>query len=201
MISLTRREKISDFTSRSDEELLAVSIQQPKAFSVLVDRYQEAFLRKGQNILKSREDAEDVIQETFIKIYMNAAWFRQVEGASFKSWAYKILLNNCFSAHKKNKTNKEMIARLDNEIFELIPDRSIILEQERKFTVDYLTSLISKLPAVLAQAIKLHFIDDKSQKEVADILGVSEGAVRARIHRAKKLLKEINKLEFRSFYD
>lgn len=196
MISPTRGEVTNNFAGKSDEELLAISIRQPSLFSVLVDRYQEAFLRKGQNILKSHEDAEDIVQETFAKIYINAASFHRVEGASFKSWAYKILLNNCFSVYKKNKADKEMLARLDREIFEIIPDRGVILNQEKELTADYLISLIARLPNVLSRAIKLHFIDDKSQKEVADILGISENAVRTRIHRGKKLLKEINKFEF-----
>jgi len=82
---------------RSDEELLALSIKKPEVFGILLDRYQNAFLRKSQSVVFSREEAEDIVQETFTKIYTNAHRFEVVPGASFKSWGYRILLNTSFT--------------------------------------------------------------------------------------------------------
>lgn len=177
-----------------DDEVLALSQERPEMFSVLVERYQEAFLRKGRGIFNNSQEAEDAAQETFVKIYTKAHMFRNMEGASFKSWAYKIFLNECFTLYRKLKKDKEALVRLDREIAELIPDRGAIVEQERKLTTDYVLSLISKIPVVFRKAVTLHFVEGLPQKEVADIIGVSENAVRTRIHRAKKGLKSASVL-------
>src|SRR3989338_1992934 len=90
--------------SRSDEEILALSVSKPDLFSIFVNRYQEAFLRKaGQIIRNNPEIVSDIVQDTFVKIYLNADKFQIQEGASFKSWGYKILINTCFTKYKKLK--------------------------------------------------------------------------------------------------
>jgi len=187
--------KSEELKGKSDEELLHLSLSNPSVFSLLVERYQGAFLKKGKQILKNPEEAEDAVQEAFVKIYINAGVFQKKEGASFKSWAYKIFLNQCFTVYKKLKTERDFFSQFDQEMVELIPDRSISLEHEKKLTADYLLSAVSKLPDVLCQVLSLHFIQDKPIKEVAGLLGISEGAVRTRIFRAKKELRE-KKLEY-----
>ena len=79
-----------------DVEILQESISQPTAFALIVDRYQSAFLKKAGYILRNDDEAEDAVQDTFVKIYANANKFVEREGASFSSWAYKILLNTCY---------------------------------------------------------------------------------------------------------
>lgn len=181
----------TDWTLQTDEELLSYSQERPAVFGVLVDRYQDAFLRKAKYVLQNQEEAEDAVQEALVKIFAKAHTFRVMEGASFKSWAYKILLNQCFTAYGKMKKDRAMLARLDREIAELIPDRAALIEQERKLTSDYVLSLLSQIPDRLSEALKLHFVQDKPAREIANTLGISENAVRTRIHRAKRVLKEI----------
>ena len=180
---------------KSDEELLHLSLSNPSVFSLLVERYQGAFLKKGKQILKSPEEAEDAVQEAFVKIYINAESFQKKEGASFKSWGYRIFLNQCFTVYKKLKIEKDFLLLFSQETAELIPDKNISLEHEKKLSADYLLSVVSKLPDILRQVLSLHFIQDKPIKEVAGLLGISEGAVRTRIFRAKKELRE-KKLEY-----
>ena len=87
----------------TDQELLQLSLKRPAVFEVLVSRYEDAFLRKANSVLHNNEDSEDVVQETFTKIYLNAGRFQPQEGASFSSWAYKILINTCYTFHQKRK--------------------------------------------------------------------------------------------------
>ena len=68
-----------------DEKILTLARKQPELFEVLVDRYQDAFIRKALRITGKKEDAEDVVQETFVKIFIHADKFKVQEGASFKS--------------------------------------------------------------------------------------------------------------------
>jgi len=65
---------------KSDEELLKVSLSHPSLFALLVRKYQEPFLRKAQGIVREREEAEDIVQEAFTKIYLNAGKFKKQEG-------------------------------------------------------------------------------------------------------------------------
>lgn len=177
---------------RSDEEILALSVTQPDIFYVLVNRYQEAFLRKaGQILTHNSEAARDIVQDTFVKIYLNAGKFKIQEGASFKSWGYKILINSCFTKYKKIKNEQVYLQDLDPEIQDLVPSKAESELYEQKLDTDYVLSVISKLPVMLGRVLKLYTIEGKSQKDIAKLEGISLGAVRARIHRAKKELKNM----------
>jgi|SRR3989344_1617440 len=183
----------SKIQEKSDEKILNMSVTNPDIFSVIVDRYQEAFLRKAsQIILNDPETVRDIVQDTFVKIYLNAGKFKVQEGASFKSWGYKILINTCFTKYKKLKGERAFLSDLDPEIQELVPSKADGVLLEQKLDTDYVLSLISKLPVILGQVLRLYSVDGKSQKDIATIEGISLGAVRARIHRAKKELKKMN---------
>ena len=182
----------SSLASRSDEEILALSVTNPDTFSVLVDRYQEAFLRKANYIIKNDpETSRDIVQDTFVKIYLNAGKFQVQEGASFKSWGYKILINTCFTKYKKLKGEQLFLKDLDPEITELVASKSDLDLQEQKLDTDYVLSLISKLPVILGRVLRLYSVEGKPQKDIAKMEGISLGAVRARIHRAKKEIKKM----------
>src|SRR3970040_760648 len=119
---ILRESEIDDgIRAKPDEEILALSLSSPAAFSVLFDRYHDDFARKARKIV-GEESAEDLVQEAFVKIYLNAGRFRVQEGASVKSWAYKILVNACFTYYKKQKRVKEATMPLDPELAELLPN-------------------------------------------------------------------------------
>ena len=175
----------------TDEEVLAVSLSKPNQFAIIVDRYEDAFLRKAKRILGDREEVADVVQDAFTKIYLNAARFKKQEGASFKSWAYKILINTTFTYHQKLKKRGEFSAHLDPEIWELIPDLSEKDWAKENFR-DQVASVLSRMPANLARVLSLHFVDDISQADIAQMEGVSVSAVKTRVHRAKKEFKKVS---------
>lgn len=178
-----------------DEEILRTSLKKPALFKVLVDRYEEAFLRKAADILKSREEAEDIVQETFVKIYLNGRKFKKVEGIEFKSWAYKILVNTAISRYRKmgKKWQAESNDPLDLELASerSISTENIVLESETKSVA---ANLISHLPKPLAQLVSLYYIEDKSYKDIAKQESITIPALKMKLFRAKKMLKEfVNK--------
>ncbi len=175
-----------------DEEVLSRSIEKPDYFAEIVDRYQGALLRKANNMLRNEESAEDVVQETFVKIYANAGRFKEVPGATFKSWAYKILVNTCLTLLKKSKREREIFVALDPELAEVIADPMDLSFIDKKFSADHLMSLVSRLSETLRRTVMWHTVDDLSYQEIAEKDGVTEGVVRARMHRAKKELRKIN---------
>jgi len=180
---------IESLDEMKDEEVLVLSINQPHLFEVILDRYQDALTRKAVSILKRREDAEDVVQETFTKIYLNAHKFKIQEGASFKSWAYKILMNTTFTKYQKIKKDRSATIAVDPEWYEVMAD--VKSRQFEKLEVsDYVVSVLARLPEHLGRALRLHILEGKSQEEVAEIEEISVGAVKTRVHRAKKAFRD-----------
>ncbi|MBI2618336.1 RNA polymerase sigma factor [Candidatus Kaiserbacteria bacterium] len=175
----------TDLVGKSDEEILALSVAYPDLFSIILKRYQDAFLRKAQSILRSREDAEEVVQEVFGKIYLYADKFVVQEGASFSSWGYRILMNTAFTRYQKLKKERKVLQPLDPEVYETLSDTK--MEQfERLELSDYVVSVLSKMPEHLARILTKHFIEGKPHKEIAEEEGISVGAVKTRVHRAKE---------------
>ncbi|MDP3661427.1 MAG: RNA polymerase sigma factor [bacterium] len=183
--------KPTESSEIKDAEILREARDNPVLFEVLVERYEEAFLRKAKYILKDDEKARDVVQDAFVKIYLNAARYQPVPGASPKSWMYKVLVNLCFTAWKKGKRDYEFNSLLDPELMEVVRDAGEEIEREARYDRDTIVSLLSKLPVTLARVVELHFLEGKPQRDVARAVGISEGAVRARVHRAKQAMKKI----------
>lgn len=171
-----------------DEEILAKSRTNPDLFGVLVDRYQAAFLRKAKSILYSQEDAEEVVQDCFTRIYVYADRFKKQEGASFSSWAYAILTRLAFTRYQKLKKHRGVTAELDPELYERLPDPGEFIE-DLSIRSEVLIAL-SRLPEAAARVLRLQFIDGKTQEEIADMEGSTVPAIKTRVHRAKKLFKQ-----------
>lgn len=175
---------------KSDEELLALSVSHPSFFALLVRKYEAPFLRKAFSIVREQETAEDVVQEAFTKIYLNAKKFKVVEGAQFSSWGYRILINTALTHYARRKRRGAAEFGLDEEIWALIPDRNL-RQFEKKELQDLVASVLSRMPAPMARALSLFFIEGKTQEEIADTEGLSVGAVKTRVHRAKKEFKKV----------
>jgi RNA polymerase sigma-70 factor (ECF subfamily) len=176
----------------SDEEVLRKSISHPSLFAILVRKYEEPFLRKARSIIHEEEAAEDIVQETFTKIYLNAKKFQKVEGATFSSWGYRILINTALTQYARRKRRGERVVELDEEIWNIIPDKNLRQFEKKEFT-DEVVSVLSRMSPIFAKALKTFFLEGKSQEEMAKEEGVSVGAIKTRVHRAKK--------EFRKVYE
>ncbi len=179
----------TNYTTLPDEVILSRSLQEPEAFEVLVDRYESAFRSAARRIV-GLEDAEDAVQETFVRMYIHAPKYIKKEGVKFSSWAYAILVRVCYTIYSKNK--KRLTFNLDPEVAGELEDFSVKELREYGVNKEYLLSLISKLPSLLKRTLELYVFDHKSEKEIARLEGVSYGVVRTRISRAKDKLKELN---------
>ena len=175
---------------RSDEEVLALSVSHPSLFALLVRKYEEPFLRKAQGIIRDAQEAEDIVQEAFTKIYINAAKFKVVEGAQFSSWGYRILINTALTHYAKKKKEWGREAQLDEEIWALIPDKDLKQFEKKEFA-DLVASVLVRMPAPMAKTLSAFFIDGKTQEEIAAQENLSVGAVKTRVHRAKAEFRKI----------
>jgi len=177
----------------SDEEILSQSLKNPEAFRLLLERYQGPFLVKAIRMVGIRDLAEDAVQETFIKIYSNADRFKNEEGYNFRSWGYTILNRTCLSQLRKLKREKEIFLHPDPEMEDLFfaEDDKNFLEYSAR---DYIFSILSRMPVTLSRIIQMYFLDGLSHKEIATVEGMSEGAVRTRLYRAKQEFRKISEI-------
>jgi RNA polymerase sigma-70 factor (ECF subfamily) len=174
---------MSDPHEITDSEILERSIQEPALFAVLVDRYQQEFLRKIVYMLKNRDDAQDIVQDAFVKIYVHAKKFKARPGATCKSWMYKILLNTCYSHCKKKKREKMFFDQCTTEDLDLFSGGS---DTESKIILDRVVTTLSKIPQAMANLISENLMQGQTYAEIAQSERVPEGTVRTRMHRAKK---------------
>jgi RNA polymerase sigma-70 factor, ECF subfamily len=188
---LSKNTKNSKFMGEDlrDEDVLYRSMSNPALFGVLVDRYQSSFLRKAVQIVYDYEEARDVVQETFVKIYRYAGKFEEQEGASFSSWAYKILINTSITHYQKRKRSIVSTTPLTPELEAVLPERSRGFEKME--AADYVSSVIEQLSVPFQSVLSKYFLSGKSQKEIADEEGLSLGAVKTRMHRAKRAFKAV----------
>ena len=180
--------KLAEAGELTDVEVLAASRREPELFGLLVDRYEAAFLRKAKSILYSKEDAEEVVQDTFTRIYVYADRYKPQEGASFSSWAYSILTRLAFTRYQKVKKLRGRTLDLEPETYERLPDESAFLEDLS--LRDEVLMAFSRIPESAAKVLRLQFLEGKSQEEIAASEGSTVSAVKTRVHRAKKLFKE-----------
>jgi RNA polymerase sigma-70 factor (ECF subfamily) len=181
-----------EFRQRPDEDVLSASFKYPYLFEILVERYEDAFIRKAKSIVHHDEAARDIVQDTFVKIYLYGRKFRPIEGARFSSWAYKVLMNVCFLWYKKLKREREFFSALDDDMEAVLPhdDQG---EGGRNLDRDYLESMFSRLPETFARILRLYVVSGKDYKEIAAVEGVSEGAIKTRMHRAREEMRKISK--------
>lgn len=185
MLGLTRTDDVRDM---SDEDILERARSEPWLFAIILERYQDAFLRKARSILRNELDAEEVVQDAFTKIYMNADKFEVREGAKFSSWAYTILINTSLTRYQKCVKEGQRQMHLDPEIWELIGERKehVAFNEHR----DGIERVLARLPGHFAQVLRLHYLERWSHKDIADETGESVGAIKARIHRAKAAFRK-----------
>ena len=140
-----------EILNQPDESILALSVSDPSLFGVIVNRYQEAFLRAAYSIVREKLEAEDIVQEAFTSMYLHAGAFQKQENASFKSWAYRIVINKAISHYRKLKRKHGEEIGLDPEIYDNLPGKT----DSRKDTEAHIltTQLLAELPAPLKKII------------------------------------------------
>ena len=185
MLGMSSGESAKDLT---DEEVLMRAQIEPWLFGVLLDRYQDAFMRKARSIVRNPLDAEEVVQDAFTKIYINADKFEVREGAKFSSWAYTILMNTAFTRYQKLVKHGQRVANLDPEFEHLIKDMSKRSAFEEKR--DAIERLFEKLPGHFVYVLRLHYLERWSHQDIADQTGETVGTIKARIHRAKAAFRK-----------
>lgn len=168
----------------SDEALLQYSLKSPAAFELLVDRYQKLFLERAMHIVKDRDEAEDVVQNAFIRMYRFAPRFKGSAG-SVRSWAMTILMNVARTTYQHKARAWRRTASMTQEQYESLeaPSRKDAIEAK-----DIIERAFEFVPEEIKHILTLAFIEQLPYHEIAKRENSTEGAIKTRIHRAKKVL-------------
>lgn len=190
----------------NDDELQLVTAARAgdiSAFETLVNRYERKIFRLGMNITGNREDAEDVMQEAFLKAYQHLPEF---EGNSrFYTWLVRIAVNQALMKLRKRRPNQvsldEEIETGEDSFFRDVEDwgPSPAERYEQTQLHDILNEAISDLDPNFRIVFQLRDIEEMSTEETADMLHLSVPAVKSRLLRARlKLRQKLNRYFRRS---
>jgi RNA polymerase sigma-70 factor, ECF subfamily len=181
----------------TDESILLAQSREgdTRAFAELVRRYEGRIFRLAQHITQNREDAEDVLQETFMKAYEHLDQFKG--DAKFYTWIVRIAVNQALMKLRRRKTDKSV--SLDEQID--TGEDTIVREiaawdedPEQRFTREELHSILDRaiqsLDPPYRSVFVLRDIDELSTEETAEALGLSVPAVKSRLLRARLQLRE-----------
>jgi RNA polymerase sigma-70 factor, ECF subfamily len=191
---------------REDEAQLvsAAKAGDTRAFEELVNRYERKIFRLGMNITQNKEDAEDVMQDAFLKSYQHLDRFQG--DSRFYTWLVRIAVNEALMKLRKRRPNQVSLDEpitddgLDS-VFREIEDWGP--SPEKKFAQielnEILTGVIGELDPIFRVAFLLRDVEGLSTEETAQILGISVAAVKSRLLRARlKLRQKLNKYFRRS---
>ena len=165
-----------------------------KAYDKLLYKYKNSVYNLVYRMVRDVEEAEDLTQEAFIKAFNSLTQFN--EEYAFSTWLYKIATNNCIDFFRKRKLQTlsldKPIQYKDSEIHQDIPDPELnpeksILASERSSIIK---EAIKTLPEKYYTAIVLRHNEEKSYEEIAEILNLPIGTVKARIFRAREMLNK-----------
>ena len=176
----------------TDQELVVETLRDSEFFRLLVERYQGKLLRYIQRISRvSREEAEDILQESFISAYTH---LQDVDPTiPFSSWIYRIVHNHTISAYRKHSVRPEGHQYdMDDTILERIAGESdLVGDLDRGYLHEHMQRIIQQLDVRYREVIELKYVHDKSYDEIADIMQKPPGTVATLLSRAKKQIKKL----------
>lgn len=185
------KEKQNIFAGKTDEELVALTLENPEVYAFLVERFEEKLLRYIMRISRStKEDGEDLLQEVFLSAYKNLNDFDR--DLKFSSWIYRITHNKVISHFRKVTARpKTTTYEGDSNLLNILAsDEDIARSLERKYTAQEVKDILEKLDGRYQQVLVLKFLEEKDYKEISDILEKPMGTVATLISRAKIQFKE-----------
>ena len=185
-------------TQWADEKSLIQAAQagNSEAFEQLVRSYDQNVLRMALNLLHSQEDARDVYQEAFLRVYRNLPKFRF--DCSFSTWLYRIVANLCLDQIRKRKVRKEEASSVDTgsgelDRFQLLPERRADVDPQRQLMSSEVNTRVQEVLSQLTPRERLVFEMRHYQgmrlRAIGDALGVTEEAAKNCLFRATQKMR------------
>ncbi len=181
-----------EFEQKTDEELVVIVLENQSVFSYLVNRYKDKLLRYIRRISNvGLEEAEDMLQNIFIKVYLNLNDFD--DSLKFSSWIYRIAHNEVIDNYRKRKARPQLldIDIKDSQIKELAGDTNLLEELARQELKQEISQALSRIDVKYQEMIILKYLEEKDYQEISDIIKKPLGTVASRMNKAKAELKKV----------
>jgi RNA polymerase sigma-70 factor (ECF subfamily) len=179
--------------SLSDHEIISRVLDgKTRSFADLVERHKDKAMTLAMRMLRNREEAEEAIQDAFVRAFNALGQFEK--RSTFSTWLYRILFNVCSTILSKRGEPMQSISsdndegKSENEIpdFSEIPDSIVEGEEFRRQVVEAL----NELPPLYSGIATMFYLDDLSYEEIVTITGSPLGTVKARLFRARAMLRD-----------
>lgn len=167
------------------------------AFNKLVDLYKDKIFNMAHRILRSKTECEDVVQETFLKVYLNLNRFD--ENKRFSTWIFHIGKNICLDLLRRRKApslplDQPIVAHSDQNLslHDVIPNTAMSPEGEvieREFS-DKMAEMIDKLPDKYKSVVYQRYVLEMSMEDIGRANNIPINTVKSRIHRSKDFMKK-----------
>jgi RNA polymerase sigma-70 factor (ECF subfamily) len=174
---------------KTDSEIIELAKTDADCFGVLMGRYEAPLLRYIRRISSfDRDDAEDILQEAFIKAYRNLNDFDH--DSKFSSWMYRIVHNQTIDTARKRKL-RTVVSIDEHDLTHILRATTDIGgDAERNDDLSIISEAVRTMPETYREALILRFLEEKSYEEIMDILRLPKGTVATLISRGKKILHE-----------
>lgn len=160
-------------------------------FSKLVDQYKNVVFTVALRMLKNREEAEEVAQDTFVKVFKSLKRFKG--DSKLSTWIYRIAYNTCLDRLKKNNREKQNISVDEMEGFEIKSMDNALEHMVSSERADLIKSCVQKLSPKDAALLTLFYFEEKNLNELGSILDMNGNAVKVGLFRARGRLANILK--------
>jgi RNA polymerase sigma factor (sigma-70 family) len=162
-----------------------------RSFGILVDKHKAKAMTLAVRILKNREDAEEALQDAFIRMYRALSSFEWK--SSFSTWMYRIVYNTCITAAgKKDQLSRLSIDTADGGEYSVLESSDMLpdIRVESDEFINIVHEEVEKLPVAYGSTFTLFVLQEMSYEEITQVMGLPLGTVKARIFRARVLLRE-----------
>ena len=157
------------------------------AFAYFVETYQDMAFTIAHRICGNVQDAEDIVQESFVKVYRNLHAFRGE--SKFSSWLYRIVYNTAVSFTKVKLWLKD--PETEVSAVQAISDFDTEKQIEDAERTEMVAHVLNQMPKGDALLLTLYYMEDNPVKEIAKITGLNDSNVKVKLFRARKLFKEL----------
>jgi RNA polymerase sigma-70 factor (ECF subfamily) len=182
---------MNDKFKYSDEKLI-LRFQEGdiNAYNELVKRYKDRLLNFVLRYFNNVEQAEDVVQDTLIKLYTHASYYKNV--AKFSTWIFTIAKNNALTELRKNKRKKtDSLWTDDGQVIDInSKEESLDSKVQNEIAIDQLNKFLDEIPENFRMAVVLRDFQELSYEEISKILEIPIGTIKSRINRGRIQLAE-----------
>lgn len=171
----------------NDQPLInAILAGDTQSFSVLVDRYKDLVFTLALRMVKHREEAEEVSQDTFIKVFRSLNRFKG--DSKFSTWIYRVAYNTCLDRLKKHKREQQVVPIDEYTEHQVLTLDNALDKMERDERKEAIQNCLQLLPSDDAALLTLFYFEELSLEEISEIIGITANNVKVKLFRSRKKL-------------